>query len=81
MEYPVTLLLIAATSVVSWLGFGDRRIIDRMILWPPAVSRGRQYWRLVSYGFVHADMAHLLFNMVTLFFFGRLIEQVMLRKL
>ena len=79
MDYPVTLLLIAATSVVSWLGFGDRRIIDRMILWPPAVSRGRQYWRLVSYGFVHADMAHLLFNMVTLFFFGRLIEQVMLR--
>jgi len=79
MESPITLVLIAVTALVSWRGFGDRRLIDRMILWPPAVSRNRQYWRLASYGFVHADLAHLLFNMVTLFFFGRLIEQVMLR--
>jgi len=77
MQSPVTLLLIAATCVVSWLAFKDRRLVDRLILWPPAVDRGRQYWRLLSYGFLHADLAHLVFNMVTLFFFGRMIEQVM----
>jgi membrane associated rhomboid family serine protease len=32
---------------------------------------------LLTYGFIHADGQHLLFNMITLFFFGRLIEQFM----
>lgn len=78
MQSPVTLALIAVTALVSWRAFHDRRLADRLILWPPAVARRREYWRLLSYGFLHADLAHLLFNMVTLFFFGRLIEQVML---
>ena len=77
MSSPVTLVLIAVTALVSWLAFKDRRLVDRLILWPPAVSRRHEYWRLVSYGFLHADFPHLLFNMITLFFFGRLIEQVM----
>ena len=79
MQGPITLFLIAVTSLVSWLAFSNRKLADRLILWPPAVDRHRQYDRLVTYGFIHADFAHLLFNMVTLFFFGRLIEQIMLR--
>lgn len=78
MQSPITLVLIAVTAVVSWLAFKDRRLVDRLILWPPAIAERRQYWRLASYGFLHADLPHLLFNMVTLFFFGREIERVML---
>ena len=77
MQSPVTLGLIAVTALVSWLAFKDRRLIDRLILWPPALSERHEYWRLVSYGFLHADLSHLLFNMITLFFFGQLIERVM----
>ena len=77
MQSPVTLVLIAATALLSWLAFNNRQLADRLILWPPAISRRHEYWRLVSYGFLHADLPHLLFNMVTLYFFGRLIEQVM----
>ena len=77
MDAPITLILIAITGVVSWMGFNNRKLADRLILWPPAVDRHRQYDRLVTYGFLHADFAHLLFNMVTLFFFGRAIERVM----
>ena len=79
MQSPVTLGLIAVTALVSWLAFKDRRLVDRLILWPPAVSQRHQYWRLASYGLLHADLSHLLFNMITLFFFGRLIEQVMVQ--
>ena len=77
MQSPVTLGLIAVTALVSWLAFKDRRLIDRLILWPPALSERHEYWRLISYGFLHADLSHLLFNMITLFFFGQLIERVM----
>jgi len=76
MSAPITLLLIAVTCVVSLLAFRTPSLLMRLILWPPAIDRHRQYDRLVTYGFIHADLWHLLFNMVTLFFFGRMMEQV-----
>ncbi|WP_129135632.1 rhomboid family intramembrane serine protease [Luteimonas sp. YGD11-2] len=72
---PVTLLLIAVTVLVSWQAFANPRLIERLILWPPAIDRRKQYDRLVTHGFIHADWGHLLFNMITLFFFGGLIER------
>lgn len=72
----VTLAIIAVTCVVSWLAFKDARLMDRLLLWPPAIERRHEYWRLLSYGLVHADFQHLLFNMITLFFFGRAMESL-----
>ncbi len=70
-----TLAIIVVTCAVSFLAFKNAKLIDDLILWPPAIKRGGQYHRLLTYGFIHADGMHLLFNMVTLYFFGRLIEQ------
>ena len=72
----LTLILIGVTVLVTWLAFKDPRLLDRLILWPPAIDRQRQYDRLLTHGFIHADWQHLLFNMITLFFFGRFAEQV-----
>ena len=72
-----TVIIILATCAISMLAFRNEKLISDLILWPPAISRGRQYYRLLSYGFIHADGTHLLFNMITLYFFGRLIEQFM----
>ncbi|WP_240127082.1 rhomboid family intramembrane serine protease [Thermomonas alba] len=71
-----TLLIVLATVLVSWRAFGDPRLLDRLLLWPPALARQRQYERLLTYGFVHADWAHLLFNMITLWSFGSTVERV-----
>ena len=78
MQGPITLILIAITALVSWMAFNNRKLADRLILWPPAIDKHKQYDRLVTYGFIHADFGHLLFNMVTLYFFGRSIEVIML---
>ena len=73
----ITLILIAITVVVSLLALNNRRVADRLILWPPAIDKLHQYDRLITHGFIHADFMHLFFNMLTLFFFGRQIEGFM----
>ena len=69
-----SLLLIIITSAVSLLAFNQSSIMQRTIFYGPAIRQG-QFDRFVTYGFVHADGFHLLFNMITLFFFGRIVEQ------
>ncbi len=75
----ITYAIIAITALVSWMAFSNRKLADRLILWPPAIDKQKQYDRLLTYGFIHADFWHLFFNMFTLFFFGRVIEQLMVR--
>ena len=75
MNLSLTLILIGATVLVSWQAFEKRRLLDRLILWPPAIDRHKQYDRLLTHGFIHADWSHLLFNMITLYFFGSLVER------
>ena len=71
---PFNWVLIGITVLVSWQAFGNRHLLDRLILWPPAIDRQKQYDRLLTHGFIHADWSHLLFNMLTLYFFGGVVE-------
>lgn len=74
----LTFILIAVTVAVSWLAFERPSVLQRLILWPPAIERSKQFDRLLTHGFIHADWSHLLFNMITLYFFGRVVERVMM---
>jgi membrane associated rhomboid family serine protease len=74
MEFSITLAIIVVTSLVSWLGFNNEALRNALLLWPPAVTRRHEYHRFLGYGLVHGDFMHLLFNMFTLYFFGRLME-------
>ena len=74
MSISTTLILIAITCAVSFTAMNNAKMIDALILWPPAISRKKEYHRLVTYGLIHADLMHLLFNMITLYFFGEVIE-------
>jgi membrane associated rhomboid family serine protease len=70
----VTFILIGLTVAVSLLAFNNARLKQQLVLWPPAVRRKKEYWRLLSYGLVHADGMHLFFNMFTLYMFGQFME-------
>ena len=52
------------------------RLLDRAVLRPYLIARGSDYWRLLTSGFVHADIAHLLFNLITLYSFAFTLERV-----
>lgn len=77
----VTLVAIAITCIVSFLAFNHAALMRRLILWPPAIQRDGEYFRLVTYGLVHADVAHLAFNMITLYFFGRVMEPLFVQRI
>ena len=76
MHVSLTIVIVAITVLVSWRAFNDRALLERLILWPPAVERRKQYDRLLTHGFIHADWMHLLFNMITLWSFGSAVERV-----
>jgi membrane associated rhomboid family serine protease len=71
----VTLIIIALTSLVSILSFTVTLPYERMMFNAYATWHRKQWYRLFSYGLVHGGWAHLLFNMITLYCFGRILEQ------
>ncbi len=71
-----TLLIIIITSIISIQAFSNPAQRERFIFHPPSIRSGGAY-RLLSYGFIHADYTHLIFNMLTLYFFGSVIEQML----
>ena len=70
----ITLSIIFITGIISISGFRQAKIIDELIFWPPAISKQHQYYRFITCGLIHADYMHLIFNMVTLYFFGTIME-------
>ena len=70
-----TIILIAITSIVSFMAFNNRTLLDKFIFYPPAL-RNNGWYRFFTYGFLHADLGHLFFNMFALYLFGDQIENV-----
>lgn len=75
---PATFILILLNVLVSGYAlYSDPGIVDRFSFRPLQILKNRQYYRLITAGFVHVGLWHLVFNMVTLFFFGRYMEQIL----
>jgi membrane associated rhomboid family serine protease len=72
--FSFTVVVVVLTCIISLAAFNSSKILDDLIFWPPAISMRHQYYRFITCGFIHADFLHLLFNMVTLYFFGRGLE-------
>jgi membrane associated rhomboid family serine protease len=72
-----TVIIVIITAITSFIAFSNQKLYGDLIMYPPAINRG-QYYRLLTSGFIHADFNHLIFNMLTLYFFGRSIETVMI---
>jgi membrane associated rhomboid family serine protease len=73
----ITLIIVIITCVISFSSFSNQKYVDDMIFYPPAISRRNQYYRFVTHALIHADITHLAFNMISLYFFGGLVEKYM----
>lgn len=74
MDISITILIIAFTVLVSYQGFSNYAVIERLKHYPGRESGGKEYYRLLTSGFVHADWMQLLINMFVLYSFGEYIE-------
>lgn len=73
-----THLLLAAMAIASLIGlYAQPALIDKSLFRPYWLLPRRQYLTLLTSGFVHANVPHLLFNAITLWSFGSLLERAM----
>jgi membrane associated rhomboid family serine protease len=70
-----TIIILVVTALISIGAFNNRELYNRFILYPYIMSEPREYYRLLSCGFIHADWLHLFFNLFTLYAFGQYVEQ------
>lgn len=70
----LTYIIIAVTVAVSLACFNNGQLFDKLSLKPYRVVHAREWYRVISHGFVHADWVHLFVNMFTFWSFGQYIE-------
>lgn len=71
----ITVIIIAITCLVSYQAFNDGNLKSKLLHRPYVEHHQKEYYRLLSHGFIHADMTHLLINMYVLYIFGEYVEQ------
>ena len=70
----ITLAIIAVTVAVSLLCFYGGLDFNALKFSPYEVWHRKRWWQMLTHGFVHGGWGHLFFNMLTLYFFGRVVE-------
>ena len=68
----VVLLIIGSNVLMSLKGFNDFSFFEKYKFNIGGIRRGEQI-RMLTSGFLHVDMVHLFFNMLTLYFFAPIV--------
>lgn len=77
MFQSVAIIVILINFVITLAGwYGPRSITEQGMLRPYFTFRENRWYQLITSGFLHGDWTHLLFNMITLFFFGPSLEGI-----
>lgn len=71
----ITYILIGFTALLSYMAFNNRALFDQLKHYPYEEKREKSYYRMLTSGFIHADMMHLIVNMYVLYGFGQQVEE------
>jgi membrane associated rhomboid family serine protease len=72
---PATFAILGIIVVFSIIALNAPQLLQRNLLRPYWMIKERDYSTLITSGFIHGDFGHLLFNGLTLFFFGPTLER------
>ena len=73
----VTIIVIALTSIVTFLGFNDENIFRKYMFNTYMVLKQKEWHRLLTSALLHGDFGHLIFNMYTLYAFSGVIIELL----
>ncbi|MEM7766574.1 MAG: rhomboid family intramembrane serine protease [Pseudomonadota bacterium] len=73
--FPITSALIAANVIASVVAFNSREFFGQNAFIVGPILKERQYYRVLTSGFLHVAVWHLLFNMYALYGFGAYVER------
>jgi membrane associated rhomboid family serine protease len=71
----ISLLIVIVTCVTSFYAFSNPALFEQLKFNPYAVWHQKQWYRIFSLSLLHADMTHLIFNMLALYSFGPAVEE------
>ncbi len=71
----ILILIISITAIISFVAPNGSSNFEKYKFSVGAILNRKEYVRLISSGFLHADIMHLVFNMLTLYFFGPVVIQ------
>ena len=71
----ILILIIAITAIISFVAPNGSANFEKYKFNVGAIQNRKEYIRLLSAGFLHADLMHLIFNMMTLYFFGPIVVE------
>ncbi|HYG37981.1 MAG TPA: rhomboid family intramembrane serine protease [Cytophagales bacterium] len=72
----ITYIIIGLNVIASFYAWNNQEVYHRWMLNPYQVQKKQQYFRFITSGFIHFDYMHLFFNMLTLYFFGAIVESI-----
>jgi membrane associated rhomboid family serine protease len=70
----ITVIIIVINVIISFVALQNQETFNKLCFWPTRVWYDKEWIRLLSGGFLHGNMPHLLFNMISLYFFGPYVE-------
>ncbi len=71
----LTFLILIVTGITTYLGLNNYSIQNKLIFNPYLVYQKKQVYRLLTHGFIHADLGHVLFNLLAFWMFGTMVEE------
>lgn len=76
MSLSITLIIIIVTALISYQAFNKPELFHKLLHNPYSVINKKEYYRIITHGFVHGSWPHLIFNMYVLWMFGGMVEGV-----
>lgn len=74
----IVTIIIAFTVLISLQADKNNKLKQRLLFIPFNLKKNNEYYRIISHIFIHADITHLAFNMISLYFLGLTLENHLL---